>query len=79
MTTLAEMWESYNLAVLPDDAGPVQRKECRRAFYAGAGSMLAEFVRIGGDSVSDDAAESCARGLANECEEFAEAVKRGKA
>ena len=33
---LKEQWESFNREVIPSDAGPIQREEMRRAFYAGA-------------------------------------------
>ena len=33
-------WISYRKNVVPADAGPVQVVECRRAFYAGAVSMM---------------------------------------
>lgn len=29
------LWESYAREVVPKDAGPIQRQECRRAFFAG--------------------------------------------
>lgn len=33
-------WATYRLFVLPKDASPVQADECRKAFYAGAGSLF---------------------------------------
>ena len=38
--TIAELWRLYETKVLPRDAGPVQRQECRRAFYAGIRGWL---------------------------------------
>lgn len=38
---LAEQWEAYKLAIIPADAPPIQITECRRAFYAGANSLIA--------------------------------------
>lgn len=37
---LAEQWDSYSREVLPKNASTVQRWECRRAFYAGAGVLM---------------------------------------
>lgn len=37
---LGQWWESYLERVLPRDAGPVQIIETKRAFYAGAESMM---------------------------------------
>lgn len=39
MTTVFAEWKSYDRAVVPAAAPPVQREECRRAFYAGAVAM----------------------------------------
>jgi hypothetical protein len=43
MTIEAE-WQSYDLAVVPHNAGSVQHEECRRAFYAGAVACLSTIV-----------------------------------
>jgi hypothetical protein len=40
MNTIQEAWESFERAVVPIDAPPIQRQEMRKAFYAGAVSML---------------------------------------
>lgn len=40
MKTLFEEWQSFERAVVPVAAPPVQREEMRRAFYAGASVML---------------------------------------
>lgn len=44
MKTVAELWQSYVDDVLPKNAGAVQRRETRRAFYAGAGAILGAVV-----------------------------------
>lgn len=36
MKLLGRAWESYLSMVIPKDAGPVQIKETRQAFYSGA-------------------------------------------
>jgi hypothetical protein len=42
---IAEEWESYAMDVIPKNAPPVQMTETRRAFCAGAGSLLGILVR----------------------------------
>lgn len=37
---LEEEWNSYSRQVLPKDAPPIQRKECRMAFMAGCAATI---------------------------------------
>jgi hypothetical protein len=68
---LAESWESFERAVIPADAGPVQRQEMRRAFYAGAWSILCSVRHIGGnDSISEQDGAAMLESLVRECERF---------
>ena len=39
--TLSDEWGDFSKAILPAGASEIQRVETRRAFYAGASSMLA--------------------------------------
>lgn len=39
-TLIADGWATYAERVLPTHAGPVQRAETKRAFFAGAGELL---------------------------------------
>lgn len=39
-TNLAQMWLQYMDKIIPKDAHPIQIKESKRAFYAGAASMF---------------------------------------
>jgi len=50
--TLEKLWMDYTKA-LPPDAGPVQLIETKKAFYAGAYSILATMV----DQVGDEEEE----------------------
>ena len=38
--TIFERWQAYDRDIVPRDAPPIQREECRRAFYAGALACL---------------------------------------
>lgn len=53
---LAELWESYAARVLPQNASAIQVQECRRAFYAGAGALLAAIASVlgPGDEPTED-------------------------
>lgn len=42
---IAEQWESFQREVLPPDCSLVQRREMRRAFYAGARCLLSAIMR----------------------------------
>jgi len=58
-TTIREVWLIYAAAMLPREAPPVDRAECRRAFYTGAAAALGlffSFADLGPDGDRDDAA-----------------------
>lgn len=54
--TIREMWEELALETLSVDAGPIQRKECRRYFYAGCVAMLYYAANVAADKSEEDAA-----------------------
>jgi hypothetical protein len=45
-TTIAQQWEVFASNCLPADAGPVQRQEMRRAFYAGFGAAVITTIHL---------------------------------
>jgi hypothetical protein len=55
--TMFAAWQSYDAAIIPKAAPPVQHEECRRAFYAGAVAAY-NLVMIACKAESDDAAEA---------------------
>jgi hypothetical protein len=79
MRTIAALWESYNKEVVPATASPIQRQELRRAFYAGAGSMMGLVYDLGDDSISEDAGIAVMQGLVDEAHAFKNAVLAGQA
>lgn len=79
MNTIAEQWASFEAAVMPASAGPVQRQEMRRAFYAGFEGALRIAWNIGDESVSEDGGVAILEGLHEECRMFAAQVGRGEA
>ena len=52
--TLTEFWNSYKDIVIPIHAGPQQRIETQRAFFAGARSMFEVFMACADNDLSDD-------------------------
>lgn len=75
LKSLAGQWASFEFAVLPTNAGAVQRQEMRRAFYAGAKAACAIALN---DSVSIDPTVGL-RMIDHEADEFAARVKAGRA
>lgn len=53
---IEKAWNSYATLVLPANAGPVQRDETRKAFYAGASVLFHTVLRALDDG--DDATEN---------------------
>lgn len=77
MNTIQSSWEDYRSKVLPQDAPSIQITECRRAFYAGANSLLHLSMTI--SMLSDDAGVHALEGLHQEVQQFKNAVMDGKA
>lgn len=48
-----DLWDDWKTLVIPDDAPPIQISECRKAFYAGAASMLGLMLTKAGDDPDD--------------------------
>lgn len=75
---MREQWETYQSAVIPPEAPPVQLKESRRAFYAGAQALLGVVLNMlspGLDVADEDVAKMTELDL--ELREFVEQIKRG--
>ena len=75
------LWDSYERAVVPKEAGLEQRTECRRTFYAGAGAVFAAIA-----SIVDPTTEEVTVGdllamerIREELVQFARDVQAGKA
>lgn len=75
------LWNNFATQVLPPNASDVQRKEMRRAFYAGVECTL---NRLGsemspGDSCDDPSDEQVIKEVHKELSQFAADIKAGKA
>ena len=79
MNTIAEQWAAFEVLVVPKDAPPVQRQEMRRAFYAGAETMLRLSYSVGDKSISENAGVAMLEGWHDECRRFAQQVAQGRA
>jgi hypothetical protein len=77
--TVAERWQEFALGVINVDAPPEQRSEMRRAFFAGAYSILGVCMGISEDSVSEDQGIEILEATRKELEQFFADVKDGKA
>lgn len=77
--TLASKWDAFQTLVVPASAGPVQRQEMRRAFYAGAEAVLQLMWGIGDKNVSEEQGMETISSWHEECQNFADAVRTGKA
>lgn len=77
---MAEQWNEFARKVIPKDASPVQRQEMRRAFYAGAQSILFRVISAFAPETEPTEADLQIMSDVNqELEDFAQAVKEGRA
>jgi hypothetical protein len=77
--TVRHMWDDFAAATLPVGVSGVQRKETRRAYYAGFFAMLCAARSIGDDSVSEEEGVEWLEALHAEVLAFYEDVKAGRA
>lgn len=78
MRTIAQQWTDFERAILIN-AGPVQRSEMRRAFYAGAQAVLFVSIQIADADASDEAGAAMLQGLHDECRRFGAEIAAGRA
>jgi hypothetical protein len=74
MRTIQEHWDSFEKAVLPKDASPIQVQETRRAFYGGAQSMIFALMEMGDSDVSEEAGANILEGYNQELSEFSKRI-----
>jgi hypothetical protein len=80
MKTVAELWASFESAVIPESAGAVQRREMRRAFYAGFRGALIAGVQMADESGDDDdLGVTMIQRLHDECNAFIVDLHTGRA
>lgn len=77
---MAEQWDQFARAVLPADAPPIQKQEMRRAFYAGAESILFRVITSFAPDAEPTAEDvQMMANLDQELKDFAQLVKSGRA
>jgi hypothetical protein len=78
--TVAEMWASFAKATMPELASNVQRREMRRAFYAGAyGMLMGAAFGPGEEDVSEEEGVAMFEAWRKELEAFQRDVLEGRA
>ena len=77
---MAEQWDKYARTVLPANCSPVQKQETRRAFYAGAQSILFSIIAAFAPE-SEPTAEDLQvmEDVDQELRDFGEAIRQGRA
>lgn len=73
----ARAWAEFERTVMPPNAGPLQRDETRKAFYAGMAQMWSIFMRElapAGEVTTED--EALLTGIDGELQEFGLAIMR---
>lgn len=77
---MAEQWSEFETKILPKNCGPVQRREMRRAFYAGAHAILFRVIELLAPETEPTAEDlQIMTDLNAELKEYAEDLKAGRA
>lgn len=77
---MAEQWDQFARLIFTKDTPAVQRSEMRRAFYAGAQSILFKVIAsFAPESDPTEADLQIMQDLSDELQEFAKLVASGRA
>jgi hypothetical protein len=77
---MAEQWAKFAVAVLPQDASVIQRREMKRAFYAGAQAIMFKVIAaLAPEEEPTEADLQMMSDLEQELQDFAAMVKAGQA
>jgi len=72
-TSVAEAWRLYEFHILPVAAGPNQRRETKKTFYAAVDWIFNRMMVAVDD---EEAAERLMRGISLEMDEYVENLRR---
>lgn len=75
LITVKSMWNDYRKYCVSSEAGPVQLKETRMAFYAGFMCMMEVNKAIGEPEVSEKVACTYLKALDKELSDFRDTLK----
>jgi hypothetical protein len=78
MSSIFTQWKSFE-EVLPDTAPDIQRREMRRAFYAGFHTAVRNIHRMAEDDIGEKEGAAVLEGWAEEVLAFTFSVKDGVA
>ncbi len=78
MNTIKEKWDLFEPLALSEVTNKIQRQEMKKAFYAGAQSMMNIQLNLDED-ISDDAYMGIIEGCRDEFQMFVEQLKNGLA
>jgi hypothetical protein len=67
---IEQEWQEFEKKIMPKNAPEIQRKEMRRAFYAGAWTMLKLVQSLGADGIPEEDAIGVLEEVDKECIEF---------
>lgn len=77
---MAEQWDQFARKVLPIDAPQDQRREMRRAFYAGAQAILFRVIQaFAPETEPTDADLQLMQDVHDELQDFAKLIEQGRA
>lgn len=77
---MAEQWDQFARGVLHPNAPAIQRQEMRRAFYAGAQSILFRVIQsFAPESEPTEADLQIMQDVHEELQAFGQAIKEGRA
>lgn len=76
MNTVKDEWDAFSDQVIPKTAPEVQHREMKRAFYAGAASILSIQLNIG-DEIDNNAGAAILKGLYEELLLFVKRAESG--
>ena len=77
MKKLHAEWEH---TTMPVGAPAIQRKECKRAFYAGCFALLmAQMTTVAGPTTTEEEGMGFLDGVMEECQAFFDDIAKGKA
>ncbi len=77
---VAEQWDQFARGVLPRDAPEAQRREMRRAFYAGAQAILFRVIEAFAPETEPTAEDlQVMRDVHDELQEFGKLIQQGRA
>lgn len=76
---MAEQWDQFSRAYMPSNANALQKREMRRAFYAGGQAIMFKIITaLAPDSEPTEEDLKLMDDLHQELNAFAEAVKAGR-